>query len=187
MPKKYKTAQERVGERFGMLIVLRVSLISPIRAKWMAACLCDCGAIASVPLTNLVSKRTKSCGCARGIQALNCTRQRLDRAFARAKEHLGEKYNRLTIRTIYHDTGSGLGIMADCACDCGAVRSAKLSRVRSGDVKACQACAPVGRQVGSRNARPSRAKGAKAAKEQNTMTPEERERWALWGKCYSSG
>ena len=58
-----KQVQSFVGKRFGALTVMRVNGTRFYTAE--AACECDCGNSASVPLTRLMYGHTKSCGCYR--------------------------------------------------------------------------------------------------------------------------
>lgn len=50
------------NQRFGKLIALRPKL-SPKGGMTIWECLCDCGSTSAVPINNLTSGHTKSCGC----------------------------------------------------------------------------------------------------------------------------
>jgi hypothetical protein len=55
--------EERIGQRFGMLVI--TDIIRDGSHKVIAECLCDCGKIHEVMLTNLQGGNTISCGCAK--------------------------------------------------------------------------------------------------------------------------
>jgi len=64
--KRGKRYKDRIGERFGKLLVVELAdfYISPKgyrQAQWV--CECDCGGYVTVPSSSLVSGNTKSCGC----------------------------------------------------------------------------------------------------------------------------
>ena len=60
--KRVSHAKDRVGQRFGMLTVLkRVGTSKNRKAIWR--CQCDCGKKTDVSSVDLVTGNTKSCGC----------------------------------------------------------------------------------------------------------------------------
>lgn len=59
--KKRVRAEDRIGQRFGRLVVL--SIVGRYRTTAVFKCLCDCGRIAEVTCSSLVSGHTQSCGC----------------------------------------------------------------------------------------------------------------------------
>lgn len=68
---KYTHAKNRVGDKYGKLTVISLTksdgkMQGP---KWV--CKCDCGKIVTINAKNLISNRTRSCGCLAGeIQTL---------------------------------------------------------------------------------------------------------------------
>lgn len=52
------------GLRFGLLTVISFAGMKGIHASWL--CLCECGRTHVALATHLKTKRTRSCGCARG-------------------------------------------------------------------------------------------------------------------------
>lgn len=52
--------EDIIGRRFGRLVVLGRSRI---QSRWYADCLCDCGQQKSVYIYNVMSGKSKSCGC----------------------------------------------------------------------------------------------------------------------------
>ena len=60
--KRVPHANDRKGQRFGMLTVIkRVGTNNHRKALWR--CKCDCGRTTEVSSTDLTSGNTKSCGC----------------------------------------------------------------------------------------------------------------------------
>lgn len=53
--------KDLLGQRFGKLVVIKRDGSQNNKATWI--CQCDCGNKVSVSSTNLVQKRTQSCGC----------------------------------------------------------------------------------------------------------------------------
>lgn len=54
----------------------------------------------------------------------------------RAEVFIGQKFSRLTVLRIIGGT-KRRGAVAECACECGSLKSCKLGDVRGGDVKSC--------------------------------------------------
>ena len=67
-------SHDLTGKRYGRLTAIQESSISSKKRKW--ECICDCGNIAHVITSSLVSGRTTSCGC-----------RKLEAARENCKEH----------------------------------------------------------------------------------------------------
>ena len=61
--RKHRSETELIGKRFGMLTIDKETRGSKASRRRVMDCTCDCGKTTSVGLANLVSGRTKSCGC----------------------------------------------------------------------------------------------------------------------------
>lgn len=107
------------GQRFGRLTVIRETLITtgrrgqPVRPKRGAECRCDCGTVATVPLSDLFrgepdepgSGRTRSCGCLRrDVMAANA-RRGVQQAGPRRRPAVAAERERHLNR--YQRTGTG--------------------------------------------------------------------------------
>ena len=63
--RKHRSIKELEGKKFGMLTVLSEAHGKEARLRRVMNCKCDCGETSLVGLANLVSGRTKTCGCSR--------------------------------------------------------------------------------------------------------------------------
>lgn len=114
---------DRVGMRYGKLVVKR---LSDKRAKngglkWI--CQCDCGNEVEVQSSNLTSGRQWHCGCVKHE--------------AHNKVNLiGERYGRLIV-VEYLRKDEKRGHIWKCQCDCGNVKESTTSYLRSGGCKSC--------------------------------------------------
>ena len=93
-------------------------------------CRCDCGDMHTVLARQLISDRTKSCGCAKPD-------------ICREKQVLhikpGKRFARLVIlETFLGPQADGYNrTMCQCRCDCGNITTAAYQALRSGNTKSC--------------------------------------------------
>ena len=111
------------GKTFGYWTVLELDEIKHGMAKWK--CKCDCGEVKSVYGTNLTRGLSKSCGC----QSSNLLRQ------SNINDLTGKKFGKLFVKKI-HPTNGGDAYF-DCICDCGNLKIARGSGLKSGKIKSC--------------------------------------------------
>lgn len=113
------------GERFGLLVVVQKSLLET--PSW--ECHCDCGGSKVVSAYNLISKRTKSCGCLKAKQKAEVFEIKKGHYY---KDLTGVRFGRLVaLRPIGRDWKHR--ILWECKCDCGTVdvwHSHRLSNAR---------------------------------------------------------
>ena len=111
------------GQRFGRLVALKPAPDKNHRTMWK--CICDCGNIKIIGLTNLRMGYTKSCGCYRSEQVrLRCW-----------IDLTGQRFGKLTV--IEPATVHTYDTMWKCLCDCGKKRTTGTYALRSGHTKSC--------------------------------------------------
>lgn len=112
-------AVDLTGQRFGTLVVIRKT---PERRHGhvMWECKCDCGGIALVRTSSLVSGATQSCGCHKGG----------------VKDLTGQRFGRLTV---IRDRGQrkNKAVVWKCRCDCGNVAYVRAGCLKSGNTVSC--------------------------------------------------
>lgn len=102
---EYKGKNNLIGQHFNKLTVLEYSGDS----KWK--CQCDCGNIVQVRTASLTTGKTKSCGCLRGQNLKNNTRN------YKPKEDLtNKKFGKLT--PLYYIKGGKWHCLCDCGNEC---------------------------------------------------------------------
>ena len=119
--RKRQNTDSLVGNRFGRLVVLSESLraaVSGTRRRTYCLCKCDCGGTVEIQRTSLLSKNSRSCGCAR-IEHLKGRR-------LRPYEYI---YNLLVARTKKRD-----GIVCDITYE---------DFVRFTEIGACHYCGEI--------------------------------------------
>ena len=84
-------------------------------------CRCKCGKIKRVNFFNLVSGKSKSCGCIRG-DVFNL---------------LGKRFRKLIVVAKSNKRSTSGGILWKCRCDCGKICFASTGSLRYGDSRSC--------------------------------------------------
>lgn len=117
-----------VGQRFGRLVVQKFAgMRDGHESLW--DCVCDCGNMTVVQVSNLRSGSTKSCGCVQReilMQVMDLTGQRFGKLVVRRliRVHRGESW-------------------WECTCDCGNSKTVKRNSLVRGHTKSC-GCLRVG-------------------------------------------
>jgi len=117
-----KRIPDKVGLRFGKLVVQQETRTGGRGVRTNCICLCDCGREVTVGWGNLNQGFTKSCGCSKEVENI-----------------IGRKFNRLTVLERL-DRVSKLGhsiICYRCACDCGKETVLVRSALLKGGTKSC--------------------------------------------------
>lgn len=113
------------SKQFGLLVALHRQ-DEDGRIKWL--CQCRCGNRKPVRQEDLISGRTRSCGCAR---------LQLKRAKAEKKYSLvNHRFGRLLVLW-KSKAKSGRSMIWDCRCDCGKVVPVTGTNLRTGKTKSC--------------------------------------------------
>lgn len=95
------TIKDLTGQRFGKVIVQKfIKTNSNHKSVWL--CVCDCGKSFDALGTNLISGKTKSCGCLRG-------KQRIDYS-----KYVGKRFGKLVVLE-----RKDINNKYKCLCDCG--------------------------------------------------------------------
>lgn len=117
---EYKGKNNLVGKKFGQLLVLEYLGES----KWK--CKCDCGQETTVRTAALNSGHTQSCGCLRGKNTKNNTRNMPPK-----KDLTGQKFGLLTAQEYIK------GGKWRCQCDCGKETIVDTRNLISGHTCSC--------------------------------------------------
>ena len=126
---KTRLVKEKVGTRFGKLVVLKASdELSQRYAKWL--CQCDCGKTTTVSGKALRNGNTQSCGCgiAEGItraHAIDVTGQRFGRLVA-VEPVVGARFKNGKAKRRWR-----------FECDCGGEAITTVAQVRFGMTRSC--------------------------------------------------
>jgi len=107
------------GQRFGRLVVLDFSHKDKDGLTYWK-CQCDCGRTTTVPIRNLRSGNTKSCG----------------NGYHRRKDITGQEFGRLIVLEHSHQT-TRRKTMWKCQCSCGKITLVEGHTLRKGRVKSC--------------------------------------------------
>lgn len=117
------------GQRFGRLTVIERDYSIPNRKNIYWRCLCDCGNTKSVLGASLRSGSTSSCGCLKEENLKSLWSNR-------CLDITGERFGRLV--ALHKDTTSTCRTTKwVCRCDCGNVKSFRLTDLTSGNTKSC--------------------------------------------------
>lgn len=119
---------DRVGERFGRLIVLEMLYHYNGGKRTWARCQCDCGNETLVDVGSIVQGLTKSCGCYE-------SESRYQRQHY--KDITNMRFGMLTAISITDQVASNGSRIWHCKCDCGKYRDVSAGRLLRGDVKSC--------------------------------------------------
>ena len=114
------------GEVFNELTVLSISIERDSRGRLKWDCSCSCGAVKAIDKSNLVSGKTKSCGC-----------RKLNRSVARLEKYIGNTFGRLLVlqEGALKDANGSLRLL--CRCECGNEKEVSSFNLDGGTVKSC--------------------------------------------------
>lgn len=112
-----KTLRETIGKKFG-----RLTIISAGSQKRKCICKCDCGTEKELYLSNVLSGKTKSCGCLQKEAARN----------ALEIDFTGLRFGRWLVIGKSED-----GSRCKCRCDCGTIKDVDKQSLKNGDSISC--------------------------------------------------
>lgn len=121
-------AKNLIGKKFGKLTVQELLPIDPYKPGIYFKCTCDCNNPRPIIISNnnLISGKTKSCGCLN-----NQPRGYLE-------EMIGKKFNKLTVISQNFDFFEGKARKRwNCLCDCGGQIIVSTTDLTTGAVKSC--------------------------------------------------
>ena len=110
-----KRNRDLTGRQFGRWTVLERDMENPSREDYYV-CRCDCGTVRAVAEKNLVSGRSKSCGCSREKRA----------SVDRRKDLLGKRFGKLTVVELLPEG------KCRCVCDCGNEKIMNAASLKQG-------------------------------------------------------
>lgn len=113
--------QDLTGRTFGRLTVMHRD-VEARRTAWI--CRCTCGKVKSVGASNLVSGKSRSCGCATADT-------RRGKPTGKHMDITGQTYGRLTAMCFVHQD------RWKWRCKCGKEVEARPSMVKAGKIKSC--------------------------------------------------
>lgn len=119
---------DRIGQRFGKLIILELLYNYNNTGKTYAKCKCNCDNIKIIAMNNLINGHTKSCGC----EEINSryTRQHFI-------DITGQKFGMLTVVEKSDKKASNGSVIWECNCDCGGHTFASYTSLKYGHVLSC--------------------------------------------------
>lgn len=113
------TGKNHIGQSYGNWTVLKRVQMRPAKYE----CVCDCGTISQIPLTNLTRGYSSKC--------------RICQAKGRSQHMIGKKYNHILVLDIEKVENK---VKAKIKCDCGNTRYLSPSLINKGVYKSCGEC-----------------------------------------------
>lgn len=125
-----KNKKDITNQRFNRLIAIRqIDKKSPNNGSFFWECLCDCGKTVFVRRDQLISGRTKSCGCLKKEQDLiNLQQQK--------RNLINQRFGKLVVIDIDKQS-SNLKYYWKCKCDCGTVKTIREDHLIEQSVSSC--------------------------------------------------
>ena len=116
---------DRVGEKYGRLLVKKYA--GKIKGRHWWACLCECGNTKEITSAGL--RTTKSCGCLQ--------KEHVAKLGEKKRRNLkGTKFGRLTPKKLVVNTKNGTSLWL-CSCDCGAEKVVSANTLLVGGTTSC--------------------------------------------------
>lgn len=114
---EHKRIKELIGKKFG-----RLEILSESEKSGYCICECECGNIGEYYISNVISGKTRSCGCFQK-----------DRVKETLEEDLtGQRFGRWMVIAKSKERGKCI-----CKCDCGAVKAVSKQSLKNGDSVSC--------------------------------------------------
>ena len=130
--------EDIINKKFGRLTVIK-ELEKDKHFNRIFLCKCECGKEVKVQRSQLISGKTKSCGCLRKETTSKNHSQNL----------IGKKFNKLTvIKEISRDKGKGIKWL--CLCECGNTTERYTKELNAGAIKSCGCLSKKHGQFGTR-------------------------------------
>ena len=109
-----------IGQRFGRLTVIK----EDVNRKSYVICQCDCGNITNVSKHNLISEKTRSCGC---LQK--------ESRYAKINDLTGQRFGRFVVIDRVENRKGNVRYL--CKCDCGTEKVFYAENLRRGLTTSC--------------------------------------------------
>lgn len=132
MPLKYHLE----GQQFGRLTVqYRCNFFKGRAHPWH--CICECGQEVDVSTHNLVSGKTKSCGCLQKEKASQIGKKTIDNARQyHIDQLLGKRFGRLLVIENTYQVKNHTYVWK-CLCDCGNITYVRTTDLTKGNTLSC--------------------------------------------------
>ena len=121
--------QNITGQRFGRLVVIRLSDERKGKTTW--ECKCDCGNVVLVQNSSLQKGNTKSCGCLQREKVSQIGKKTV-------KDITGQRFERLVAIRPSNKRSNHGSMIWECKCDCGNVVLVQYPNLKNGNVKSCK-------------------------------------------------
>jgi hypothetical protein len=128
-----------IGKKYNKLEIIEEVLTEENRRY--VYCLCECGSKKVIRYDQLKSGKIKSCGCLLSIKneaqiekMIKTRRRNKDKVIA--EEYIGKKFDRLTVKEIYHHP-KYKGTWFVLNCDCGNEVKSSLVRLKIKHIRSC--------------------------------------------------
>ena len=120
--------KDRIGYRFGKLVVLDLLYNYNNSGNTHAKCQCDCGNIKIIDINNLTHGRTKSCGC-----------EEINSRYTRKHfiDITNQKFGLLTVVKKLDKKYVNGSVLWECLCDCGGTTCTNYTNLKTGQVRSC--------------------------------------------------
>jgi len=118
-----------VGDKFGMLVVVKANIFKDKHRRWIHEVKCECGTHKQIASGTLY--HAKSCGCWRRERFFQVNKNR------RIKLEKNQTFGRLTVEKYVGQGGPGKGTQYLCSCACGNQKIVSASRLTRGADKSC--------------------------------------------------
>lgn len=137
-------ALDLIGQRFGRLVLIRLTESRNNARYWETKC--DCGAKKIIRQLSMTQGRTTSCGCFQRENASRIASISMKNRVANdghiGKKHtnlIGKNYGRLTVNEFHSSQmiGGRFRVFWACLCSCGSHTVAQASRLVGGITKSC--------------------------------------------------
>lgn len=119
----------KVGDKFGMLVVVKTNVFKDKYKRWFHEVKCVCGTQKYIANGGLY--HTKSCGCWRRERFSQINEKR------RIKLKKGQVFGLLTVEKYSGQGGRGTGTQYLCKCVCGNQKNVSAGTLTRGQVKSC--------------------------------------------------
>lgn len=117
---------EYIGKRYSRLTIQNVFRRNK---NTYATCLCDCGNVKDILLSNIKKGSTKSCGCLEKESRYNREHS--------SKDVIGKRFGKLIVLEDSNERKSNGAVIWKCQCDCGNITYSDSSNLKRGHTTSC--------------------------------------------------
>lgn len=132
---KNANVSDMIGKVFGKLIVIKRHDQVNSDNKYPYVCKCECGGEIIAAKNNLVSERTRSCGCLHYDSLIERHKEYRDNF--NHQSFIGKVFGKLTIIEYGGYIDSSYGHSFSCKCECGNIKNYSLYNLKGENSKSC--------------------------------------------------